>query len=239
MTDALVAKLEQRDRLTEEEKRALDGLVAAVVTYDKGTDLVREGERPSESKLLLDGFCGRYNVTSAGKRQITGLHVSGDFVDLHSFVLKRMDHGVVALTSCRVGVVPHDALRRVTEAHPHLTRLLWLNTALDGALHRQAIVALGARDALGSVAHLLCEMFLRLQAVGRTDGTSFHLPLTQTVLGDALGLSTVHVNRTVQDLRARGLIVWRGESVTIEDWEGLRRVADFDPTYLNLEREPR
>ncbi len=239
MTNPLVAKLEQRDRLSQEEKRALDGLVSTVVTYDKGADLVREGERPTESKLLLDGFCGRYNVTSGGKRQITGLHVSGDFVDLHSFVLKHMDHGVVALTPCRVGTVPHEALRRVTEAHPHLTRLLWLNTALDGAMHRQAIVALGARDALGSMAHLLCELFLRLRAVGRTDGSTFHLPLTQSTLGDALGLSTVHVNRTIQDLRARRLIVWRGESVTIEDWDGLARVAEFDPTYLNLENEPR
>jgi CRP-like cAMP-binding protein len=164
--------------------------------------------------------------------------VLGDFVDLHSFLLGKMDHGVVALTPCRVGVVPHEELRAITERYPHLTRLLWLSTLIDGAIHREWLVAMGRRSALGHTAHLICELFLRLQAVGQVDGTTMQLPITQAELGDTLGISTVHVNRVVQELRNQGLITWRGEKLTIDDWDALRNAAEFDPTYLHLNAKP-
>ena len=206
---------------------------------DKGEDILREGDRPTESTLLVEGFAARYNLLRNGKRQITALHVPGDFVDLHSFLVKKMDHAVLAITPCTVGGVPHETLREISENQPHLTRLLGVNIAVDAAIHRQWVVSMGRRSALEHAAHLLCELFLRLRAVGLTEDDGFKLPLTQAELGDTLGLSTVHVNRIVQELRARGLITWRGETLVIDDWERLQELAEFDPTFLSLEVEPR
>lgn len=123
---------------------------------------------------------------------------------------------------------------------PHLTRLLWLATLIDGAIHREWLLALGRRSALGRLAHLVCELFSRLQVVGLiVDGSSFHLPLTQTNLADALGLSPVHVNRTIQELRRRGILTWQHHAVEIHDWKRLAEVAEYNPAYLSLDREPR
>jgi CRP-like cAMP-binding protein len=235
----LIRKLERRDTLSDEEKQVLEGAVAWVKEARLDEDLVREGERPSESSLLLEGFAARYKLLRNGKRQITALHIPGDFVDLHSFLLKKMDHGVVALTRCRVGLVPHTTLREITETHLHLGRLLWLSTLIDAAIHREWLVAMGRRPALHQIAHLVCELFLRLQSVELTQHMSFELPLTQAELGDVLGLSTVHVNRVIQQLRTDGLVTWSEQRIVIEDWARLQQVAEFDPTFLNLEDEPR
>jgi CRP-like cAMP-binding protein len=216
----------------------LEGVIARTSTVQKGQDMVREGDRPSESKLLLEGFAGRYKILRDGKRRISAIHVTGDFIDLHSFVLKRMDHSIVALSPCTVAHVPHEAIRQISERHPHLTRLLWLHTALDGAIHRQWLAA-SREQALSEMAHLVCELFVRLQSVGQTDGNSFSLPVTQSELGDMLGLSTVHVNRTIQELRGDGLLTWNRDRVVIEDWDRLCKVAQFDPAFLVLENEPR
>jgi CRP-like cAMP-binding protein len=210
-----------------------------VRSFAADEDIVREGDRPSESSLLLEGISCRYRLLSNGRRQITALHVPGDFVDLHSFLLKTMDHGVSAITPCRYALVPHEALRVITEKHPHLTRMLWLLTLIDAAIHREWITGMGRRSALGQAAHLLCELFRRLEAVGLTEGNTFRFPLSQSEIGDTLGLSAVHVNRVIQELRSGGLVNWRGDLVTIEDFDRLADVAEFDPTYLHLNREAR
>ncbi|KAA2235938.1 Crp/Fnr family transcriptional regulator [Salinarimonas soli] len=239
MPDRLIQKLALRDRLSIEERRVLSGIVARTVVVPKGEDLVREGATPTESKILQSGFAARYKLLQNGKRQITALHVIGDFVDLQSLVIKPMDHAILALTDCTVGAVPHEILRGITERYPHLTRMLMLNIALDGAIHRQWLVMTGRPSAGSRFAHLVCELFVRLQAVGQTQDNSFHLPVTQGELSDVLGLSTVHVNRTLQILRANELLVWRNGEVEILDWQRLCEVAEFDPTYLNLHNEPR
>jgi CRP-like cAMP-binding protein len=199
--------------------------------------MVREGDRPNESLLVVEGFAARYKLLRNGKRQFTSLHILGDFVDLHSFYLKRIDHGVVALSPCKVAHIPHEAINRITESNPHLTRLFSLSIAVDGSVHRQWLAMTARSSALVRFAHLLCELFLRLQGVKQTEGKTFRLPLTQEELGDVLGLSTVHVNRTLQDLRRQGLLTWRGNLVEITDWERLQDVAEFDPTYLNVNNE--
>jgi CRP-like cAMP-binding protein len=236
---ALIRKLEQYDRLSGTERQLLEQAVVRHRAVAEGEDLVREGDHPTESLFLITGFAARYNLLHTGKRQLTALHVPGDFVDLHSFLVKTMDHGVLAITPCTLGVVPHEALHAISETQPHLFRLLALHIAVDAAIHRQWIVSIGRQSAREHAAHLLCELFLRLQAVGLTEGSSFKLPLTQAELGDTLGLSTVHVNRILQELRAEGLITWRGETVVIEDWPRLQEIAEFDPTFLCLESEPR
>jgi CRP-like cAMP-binding protein len=187
----------------------------------------------------VSGFTARYQVLEEGARQITALHVAGDFVDLHSLLLKPMDHGVVALSDCQIMKVDHGRLRAIAGQHPHLGRMLWLNTLIDAAIHRQWIVAMGRRTALEHAAHLLCEVYSLLSVVGLAPDMTFEFPITQQDLADALGLSSVHVNRTVQDLRIRGLISWDGTTARILDWDGLAALAEFDPTYLQLENEPR
>lgn len=239
MSNPLVLKLEQRDQLSDDEKRVLESAISRVRVVEADEDIVHEGDTPSESNLLLDGYAARYKIFSNGRRQITAIHVPGDFVDLHSFLLKTMDHGVVALTPCRIALVPHAALEKITNEHPHLTRLLWLNTLIDGAIHREWLTAMGRLSATAHMAHFMCELFLRLQAVGRTDGDTIQLPLTQAELGDTLGLSTVHVNRVLQELRKEGLIRWQGDALTILDWERLKNVGEFTPTYLNLQHQHR
>ena len=234
----LVEKLSLRDRISPEEIEGLQKALEPPKTIAAGSDIVREHSRPLHSTLLISGFSARYSTLEDGARQITEINVAGDFIDLHSLLMKQMDHGVVALTECVIAEAPHSGLIDITERHPHLTRLLWLDTIIDAAIHRQWLVAMGRRSGLGHLAHLVCELYLRLQAVGKTGDLSFDLPLTQTTLGDALGLSTVHVSRLISELRSEGVVAWAGGRIDILDWRRLAEIAEFDPTYLRLQSEP-
>jgi CRP-like cAMP-binding protein len=238
-TEFLIRKLEERDVLSAEEKEVLASALSRPRSVKADEDMVREGDRPSESILIVEGFASRYKVLQSGRRQITAIHIPGDFVDLHGFLLKKMDHAVGTLTPCTIATIPHDKLRDITERYPHLTRLLWLSTLVDSSIHREWLVAMGRRSAREHMAHIVCELFVRLELVGLTQGDTFQMPVTQAELGDTLGISTVHVNRVLQELRGEGLITWRGEKLTIHDFERLKEVAEFDPTYLSLSHEPR
>lgn len=232
-------KLEARDVLSETEKQSLIVCASEEVRFAPGDDLVREGDRPDTSMLVLEGFSSRYRDAPDGSRQITAIHVPGDFVDLHSLLLREMDHSVGALSACRVMRFPHTRLRALTETHPHLTRLLWLMTLIDASIHREWLSA-AARTAPEQIAHLICELYVRLDITGLISADqSFTLPLTQMQLGEALGLSAVHVNRSLQQLRSEGLFSWQNQTVRILDWGGLQHRASFDARYLHLVREQR
>jgi CRP-like cAMP-binding protein len=232
-------KLRRRDELSDEEAGVIAGLVPEPQLFDAGADIVKEGDRPTSSALLVEGFAGRYKVLEGGGRQITALHVAGDFVDLHSMLLKTMDHGVTCLTPCWVSKVPHTRLVEASERYPHLGRMFWLITLIDGAIHREWLTAMGRRTALAHMAHLICELYTLLAAVELASDFTFLAPISQSTLADVLGLSSVHVNRVLQELRATELISWQGATVKILDWDGLKKVAEFDPGYLHLHREPR
>ena len=239
MPNPLLQALELRDTLTAEEREAVLNATSREMDFQVGQDIVKEGARPKASSLVVSGLAARYKVLAGGGRQFTALHVPGDFVDLQSLLLKKMDHAVVALTPMRVARVAHATLRQVTDDFPHLARLLWLTTLVDGAIHREWILSMGRRQAPARLAHLVCELFMRLQAVGKVDGMSFALPLTQAQMGDVLGVSSVHMNRTLQELRRDGMIKWQGPIVTIKDWQRLKSFAEFDAAYLSLEKAPR
>lgn len=239
ITAALLLKLEARDTLSDEERAILGAMFTDVRLVPAGNDIVREGERPGVSTLVVSGLAARYKLLHTGTRQITALHIAGDFVDLHSFLLKEMDHGVLAVAPCRVATVPHERLAEITVSQPHLTRLFWFLTLLDGAQHREWLVAMGRRSAIARFAHLLCELKVRMSVVGGGSGDGFVLPVTQADLSDILGLSSVHVNRVLQELRRDGLIAWKGAHVSILDWNGLVDLAEFDDRYLHLVRERR
>lgn len=237
MTNPLIDKLSRRDRLTALEIEVLMDVLEPPRRVAAGVDFVIEHSRPTHSTLLISGFAARYSTLADGGRQITEITIAGDFVDLHSLLMKQMDHGVLALTDVVIAYAPHDRLRAVTEAHPHLTRLLWLDTIIDAAIHRQWLVAMGRRSGLAHLAHLLAELYLRLEIVGLAADHVFDLPLTQTTLGDALGLSAVHVNRLVAELRTQNLVQWTHPRIEILDWARLIALAEFDPAYLRLHRE--
>lgn len=239
MPDPFLLNLQRRDVLTAEEQSIIADVAQRQRRVEARRDIVKEGSVPTDSCLLLEGVAARYTVLDDGRRQITAVHVAGDFIDLHSLLLARMDHSVLALGDCTVATVGHDFLRSLTTTHPHLTRLLWFCTVIDAAIHRQWLVASGRLSSVAQVAHFLCEMFTRLSIVELTRGFSFRLPMNQSELSDAMGLSVVHANRTLQELRKRGLIRWQGDQVDIIDWPGLVAVAHFDPTYLNLESRAR
>src|SRR4051812_44272094 len=155
-----------RDALGPSERQALVAGVGGLESFAANTDLVREGDRPSRCTLLVTGFAARYRLVASGERQVLAIHVPGDFIDLHSFPLKEMDHSVVALTACSVALYPHPVIKTLTETYPHLTRLLWLLTLLDSAMHREWIIGLGRLSATARAAHLLCELGIRMDVAG-------------------------------------------------------------------------
>lgn len=239
VTNPLILYLSRRDDLTPEEIATIEELTINTQEFDAGSVMIRQGSKPHHSCLLLEGLAVRAHYLPDGKRMISAMHVPGDFIDLHSLLLGSMDHDVAAITRCKIAVAAHSDLRRITERLPHLGRLLWLSTVTDAAMHRTWIVALGRMSPISHLAHLICEMYIRLDLIGMVADRSFRLPITQTDLSDMLGLSVVHVNRTLQDLRATGLMSWAGSVVTINDWAGLVQLGQFDADYLNLIKQPR
>lgn len=235
--DGLLRQLRARDKLSAAEEAALRDAAVEQRTYAADELIVREGEQLEVSILLTDGLMCRYKGLRDGSRQISALHIRGDFVDLHGFTLKHLDHHVQSLTRCRAIIFPHDRLRAITEQHPHLTRLLWLLTSIDASIHREWELSLGCRNALAGVAHLFCELMARCEVVGLADETGYPLQVTQGEIAECLGLTNVHVNRTLRTLREEGLATFRSGRVTILDRHRLEEVAEFDPAYLYIARE--
>jgi CRP-like cAMP-binding protein len=239
MIERHLMKLRARDEVSAQEEEAIRSNLRAVQQVPADHVMVRPNEELSHSTLLLDGIACRYKELREGGRQITELHVAGDFVDMHSFTLKRLDHYVTALTPCTIATIPHRALKTISEEFPHLTRLYWFGTNLDAAIHREWEVSLGRRAAKSRLAHLFCELHARLAIVGLADADTYELPLTQSDLADCMGLSTVHINRMLQELRSEDLLEWKGGTVSLLNLEKLHQVAEFDPSYLYMEKRAR
>jgi CRP-like cAMP-binding protein len=233
----LIRRLESITSLSEDEKKAIRDLPAKVVDLRADADVVREGDRPSQCCLLVEGFLCRYKNLADGQRQIMAFYVPGDIPDLLSLHIEVMDHSLATIVASKVAFIPHDALRRLIAQNSRIANAFWRETLVDAALFREWIVNLGTRDAFTRIAHLICEMFLKLKAVGLTNGNTFEFPITQSEIGDATGLSTVHVNRSIQDLRKAGLIILEKGRCTIADVSRLEEAAMFDPTYLHLSGE--
>lgn len=238
MIETHFKKLRKRDHVSPAEEAAIRAAVGEMRTVPADTVLVRRGENLDKSLLLVDGWIARTRDLADGHRQITELHVAGDFSDLHGFTLKRLDHNLVTLSRSTIAVFPHDRLRTLLEAFPHLARLYWLMTNIDAAIHREWTVSLGRRSALARMAHLFCELLVRLDVAGLADGGSYDFPLTQMELSECLGITPVHANRTLQELRKRGLIALEARRLTILDFKALQGIAEFDPFYLYLEHRP-
>jgi CRP-like cAMP-binding protein len=232
----LIRKLDSIVTLIGEEKQALLSLPMQAMALKENQDIVREGDRPSRSCLLLSGFAATYKVTKEGKRQIVAFPIAGDIPDLQSLHLKVLDSSVSTISPCTVGFIPHEALQSLCEQYPRIAAAFWRETLIDAAIFREWVMNVGRREAYHRMAHVLCELLVRLRAVGLAEDHSCDLPITQAEFADALGVTTVHVNRVLQQLRADGLIQTQGTRLNIPDWEKLKEVGEFDPAYLHLER---
>jgi CRP-like cAMP-binding protein len=236
MPQKLIRKLEHVAPLSDDDKQVLIGAVVRTRDLRSDEDLVREGDRPTDCHIILEGVLCRYKLMRDGKRQITGFQIAGDLCDLGGPLMGRMDYSVGSLTRARVGIIPHGTLQGILRRHPRLAQALWQETLIDASIAREWIANLGRRTAYQRVAHLLCEMSVRLKAIGQvTQGLSFEWLLTQGEVADAMGLSTVHVNRTLKQLRREGLIVTQGNEIRVLDWNRLQEAGEFTPNYLFLD----
>jgi CRP-like cAMP-binding protein len=233
----LVVKLRTIADLSPTAEQALLALPLRLKVFEENADIVSQGDEPSECALVVDGFACRYKVLGEGQRQIMSFHSSGDIPDLQSLHLRVMDHSLLALTPATIAFLPHGPLLALTREHPDIAAAFWRDTLIDAAVFREWLAGVGRRSARQRIAHLICELYTRMRAVGLTDGSSFELPVTQAELGDALGLSSVHVNRVMQELRRDDLIVSRGRHIAIGEWERLQAAGDFDPEYLHLREQ--
>ncbi|MBB3997639.1 Crp/Fnr family transcriptional regulator [Aureimonas pseudogalii] len=203
---------------------------------DANQDLISEGDSPEDVHLILEGFAVRYKLTTQGRRQILAYMIAGDFCDVHVTLLRRMDHGIRTLRPSRVVRISPGTLLEILERQPAIARAIWLCGLVDEATQREWLVNVGQRSAPQRIAHLFCEMHVRMGIVGLTSNGSFELPLTQEELGDTMGLSNVHVNRSLKELRESELVTLRNGQIVISDVDRLKAFSGFDPSYLHLER---
>jgi CRP-like cAMP-binding protein len=229
-------KLLSHSALNAEEQQAILGLPVRPFQVRANADIVRLGETVDHACLVFEGLVGRFEQTHEGQRQITSLHVPGDMVDLHSVVVPRSSSALQALSTTTVLRVPHAELRRLAETFPGIGRAFWRECSVDAAILSQWVANVGRRNAQARLAHLLCEMAILMEAAGLGSRSCFRLEATQTHLADALGLTSVHVNRTLKGLKDTGVVSIEGRNVHIENWDALTRLGDFDAAYLHLRR---
>lgn len=233
-------KLEQFTRLSSEDKAALLGLTRERVRRIGAREcLVREGDKPERINLILSGWVCRYKALEDGRRQIMAFLVPGDLCDLNVFILRSMDHSLSAIAPVMAAGISRGTMERVMDRHPRVTQALLWDQLVTAAIQREWTLNLGQRSAFERVAHLLCELFVRLRTVGLVEGTSCDLQPTQADLAEATGLTTVHVNRMLQELRHQGLITLHGRKLTVPDLAALQEAALFNPNYLHLDHEGR
>jgi len=233
--DRLLRKLGKFCPVSEAEKLALAASMSLDRRFHPGENLVRE-RKPSEGVfVIVNGFACRYKLLPDGRRQIVGVLLPGDLCDLRAILLKHMDHSISALSTVEAAMITPDAVTELLDEFPRLTRALWWTTAVDDAITREWVVNVGYRTAFERVAHLFCEIFWRLEAVGLVRDNQCRLPLTQTELGDTLALSSVHVNRTLMYMRRANLVTLQRGQLELLDRPALEAAAGFDAHYLHLD----
>jgi CRP-like cAMP-binding protein len=236
----LIRKLEQFVRLSASDRAMLTRAASERVRkFASRVDITTEGDRPRDVHLILSGWACRYKQLTDGRRQIVSFFLPGDMCDLNVFILKEMDHSIGSITPVTVADLSREFFDEISAGYPRIATALWWETLVNAAIQREWTTNLGQRTASERMAHLLCEIFFRLGLGGLADDTSCDFPLTQADLADATGLSKVHVNRTLQELRTAGLIVLKGKTLTVPSLERLMDTGLFNPDYLHMEREGR
>lgn len=229
----IVRRLELIGHLDDQDRAAVLSLSGQIRTVRRGTDVLKFGEHPTESVVVLDGFLYRYKLMPQGGRQIHSFYLPGDTPSLEAIPLERMDNSLATMVESRVGFIPHPELCRILGERPNVMNLIWRETLVQAATFREWLTRNSLLPADMSMAHLFCEIMIRAKANGWARGNSCDLPVTQQDLSDALGMSVVHANRTLMTLRNVGVEL-KGGVLTVENLEALKKLAAFDPTYLHM-----
>jgi len=229
----LARRWSKRSALSDDDRAALMSLPFTRRTFGKDAYIVREGEHATECSVILQGMAFRQKLLRDGARQIISFHIPTEFVDLQNGLLAIADHSVQSLNRAVVAAIPRTAVIELDDSRPAIRMAMWIDTLIDSSVFREWVVNVGRRDSRARIAHLLCELVVRLRRTGEGDGDMFDFPVTQEQLADATGLTSVHTNRTLQSLRRDGLIQLTGKSLSVLDWDRLCEVGDFDELYLH------
>jgi CRP-like cAMP-binding protein len=230
---ALLRRLSTVSGLEQEDIEAIRGLPIAVRRLEAGQFVVREGDRPNECCLIIEGFCVRAKSTYTGQRQILSIHIPGEIPDLQSLHLHVMDHDLMALIPSTLGFINHAAMRAMNRARPLVGELFWRDTLIDASIFREWIVNVGQRPAPNRFVHMVVELRSRLAVIGRVEGEAFDMPLTQEQIGEAMGITAVHANRIIKQLRDDNVLDFHRGRVTVLDEGRLQELAEFDDRYLH------
>lgn len=233
MPSAFIRRLSAHERLSPDETRMLIEACEPTRMIPRHRDLIREGEKPGPLFVILKGWACRYKVLRDGSRQIMAFLLPGDFCDLHVGELDAMDHNIGTITACETTAIARARIDALIVATPALTRAFWRSQLIDEAVLRAWIVSLGRRTSIERVAHLMLELYVRMRTIGLTTGDTCEMPLIQTVLADALGMTPVHVNRVLRELRELGIMKLGSRTLTILDINKLTTIAGFDENYLH------
>ena len=237
MANPLTMRMEQFTRFTPDERLRLNELLAfPSKNYTRGQDIIAQGEKVGNIHLVLTGLAARSKILRNGKRQLMAFLIPGDLCDLEVFVLEAMDHSITAMSETTCVLIPEEVIRDLLTESSNLTKALWWSTMVDAAILRERIVDHGSRDAKEHIAHLCYELLIRYRIVGETTDDVFPFLLTQESLADATGMTDIHVNRMLQQLRAEGLIELKGKAMTVLNPSGLKKLARFESNYLHLIR---
>jgi CRP-like cAMP-binding protein len=229
---AAIARLEQLAQLDEQDLAAIRALPAEVRSVPANTLLLRDNEEATQCALLLSGYTCRQRIAGDGGRQIMSFQQPGDLLNLQALMLPRSDHEVQTISSAKVAWIPIAALRTLARERPTIGDALWRDTLIEGSIFREWVLNVGRRDARSRIAHMLCEFAKRATLIGEVP-ERIRLPMTQNDIADATGLTSVHVNRMLQELDRMDVIERDRRDIRITDWAALQRIADFQTGYLH------
>lgn len=233
MKNRFVEKLAALAELSANDRRALEAATIRPRQYAAKHDLIREGDTPGPMFVMLSGWACRYKILPSGTRQITAFLMPGDACDLHVSMLTEMDHGIQTITAAQVATISRGEMQTMMDEHPGIARAMYTAQLVDEGIMRAWIVSMGRRSSIERVAHLICELYLRAKAIGLAGDAEFGLPLSQVILADALGMTPVHINRVIRELRLSGAMALQGGHLKIHDPVKLVTTAGFDENYLH------
>lgn len=233
MKNRFVEKLAALAELSADDRRALESATIRPRQYPAKHDLIREGDTPGPMFVMVSGWACRYKILPSGARQITAFLMPGDACDLHVGMLREMDHGIQTITAAQVATISRGEMQMMMDGHPGIARAMYTAQLVDEGIMRAWIVSMGRRSSIERVAHLICELYLRARAIGLAGDAEFALPLSQVILADALGMTPVHINRVIRELRLSGAMALQGGNLKIHDPVKLVTTAGFDENYLH------
>lgn len=232
--ELLARRLEFHARLDAEDRKALLALPFQLRTFDPSHYLVRDGEPPRTCAILLSGFAFRQKLTFEGARQIVSVHIPGEALDFQNIFLDVADHSVQTLTRAKVAIISRDQIRAIAQERPGIGHAILMYNLVEASISREWITNIGRRSARARLAHLLCEFAIRIDTLRLYDGAPYELPMSQEQLADALGLTPVHLNRTLGTLRKDGLVESNHRMISFPNWDALCEVSGFSARYLHL-----